>query len=812
VTGRGGNVSTPEHRGFAVRAWTACVAGVIALAALVGSSGDAPTQSAPPAGPLAATEPQPNALLATTPERISLTFTEPVDLPNASIRVLRAGGGEAPLGQIQEDDAFANRISARPLATLGLGDYIVVWSARTANDGEVLAGAYPFRTGAVVNPGATRLDGEWPALWAVIPRSLVFLGTSLAAGGFIWTRLLASNGGSSAPGSPVRGGTMAIGALAALLAAALLPFLNRLLSPPDGPLPPLAESLWAMPLGWWIQLVALFILALLCLGTLASGRATARVPVPIIWVGLGSGLAALVGLILTNHGLFLGAGRALALATSTPDTGAIPLAIAHQSSTALWLSGLLYLADNWRELGSDVARFRRVRWIGGVLLAVSILTGLAGTWGRFPSIGDLLSDRYGQMLAGKGLIVLLILLLGLVAMVLPRRLNVARTGRSLVTQGVLALVALLLAAVLALMALPGTVAPATLIGVELADVVPVDRAAFGMENATIHVLTQPVAPGAQTFVVRLTDGRGAALALDPAPDVDVTWTTLTAGAANDEPVIETALDNAPVRVQVQPDPSGALFAGTMTLPTMGWWQADVTVTPAHGVAARARFWLILPDPNVTGTGPEPTSDPEARALFARGLESLTSLRSVRYTQRLGDGSGALYRSQTAVNAADAERPPAYTDTILDDAGDVVARQVIVGDRRWILVGGDWVAAEPMPFFTPAEWGAAYVDATGFQLGPLEEVDGELSQVVTFWQPPRASPSRAPAWFSWWIGLASGEMRREVMVSTRHYMVYGYSDFDVPPGIAPPVDVTASAVSPATPVSTAMATPASTQPA
>jgi hypothetical protein len=231
----------------------------------------------------------------------------------------------------------------------------------------------------------------------------------------------------------------------------------------------------------------------------------------------------------------------------------------------------------------------------------------------------------------------------------------------------------------------------------------------------------------------------------------------------------------------------------------------VTVTPADGVAARARFWLVLPDPNVTGAGPEPTSDPEAQALFARGLESLTSLRSVRYTQRLGDGGGSLYRSQTAVNVADAERPPAYTETIVDDAGDVVARQVIVGDRRWILVGGDWVDAEPIPFLTPAEWGEAYVDTTGFQLGPLEEVDGELSQVVTFWQPPRASPSRAPAWFAWWIGLASGELRREAMVSTRHYMVYSYSDFDAPLGITPPDNVSAPAHPSATPLSASVAT-------
>src|SRR5215204_2442579 len=229
--GRDSNVSAREHRAFAVHAWTACLAGVIALAALLASSGDAPTLSAPSASPLVAADPEPNALLATPPDRISLTFTEPVDFQSANIRVLRAGGGEALLSQLerQGDNASPTRISVRPQGTMGIGDYTVVWSAKTADDGEVIAGAYPFRTGVVTNPGAARLDGEGPAPWAVVLRWLVFLGTSLAAG-FIWARLLASDAGSGTPGSPVRSGVMAIGALAALLATGLLPFLNRLLS------------------------------------------------------------------------------------------------------------------------------------------------------------------------------------------------------------------------------------------------------------------------------------------------------------------------------------------------------------------------------------------------------------------------------------------------------------------------------------------------------------------------------------------------------------------------------------------------------
>ena len=124
------------------------------------------------------------------------------------------------------------------------------------------------------------------------------------------------------------------------------------------------------------------------------------------------------------------------------------------------------------------------------------------------------------------------------------------------------------------------------------------------------------------------------------------------------------------------------------------------------------------------------------------------------------------------------------------------------DPGWAGLGCCRVDTVPYP----GRLGEGYAE-TGFQFGPREEVNGELSQIVTFWQPPRANPSRAPAWFAWWIGLASGEVRREAMVSTGHYMVYEYSDFDAPLNITPPVVPSAPAVTPATPVPTSPTTPA-----
>ena len=495
-------------RGFPL--WPAFLAAVFILIASFLWAWGAAAQS-PPESPRIVADPKPNALLASAPDHISLTFTTSIDPERVTVRLLRAGGEEVPLHATEIDGATPERLSARPTGTLDAGDYTVAWSVQPTDGGQLLTGAYPFRIGAQAPAGAAQLEGEWPASWATISRWLVFLGTALVTGGFAWTRLLAPSPGGGVPTRPIRTDAMTTGALVALLGAMLPFFLNRFLTPTSSALPLLIPALRVMPLAWWVQVVALFALALLCLAVLASGRSAARLPALLDWVGLGLGLAALVGLSFAS--------QSLAPATLPWRGETFALEIVHQWSTALWLSGLLYLAAGWRRLGSDVARFRRVRWIGGVLLVLSIMTGLAVAWPRFSALGEFLSLRYGQVLATKSTIVLVILALGLLAMVLPRRSTALRASRSLGAQGVLAALAVLLSAVLALMARPGTVNMATLAGVELSDVVPVDRAAFAAESATISLLTQPASPGAQTLVVRLLDESGAAIALDPAPEV-----------------------------------------------------------------------------------------------------------------------------------------------------------------------------------------------------------------------------------------------------------------------------------------------------
>jgi copper transport protein len=748
-------------------------AGVAVLLAIALAGWNAASQ-APVPGSLISASPAPNAQLAGAPDRIELEFSSPIDPQSATVHLLAAGGVEVGLRAVRHDPDQPRRIVATTQGRLVPGDYTVLWSGRAASDGALLAGAYPFRTGVVQNLGAAVIAGEWPAPWALLLRWLVFVGAALAAGGFAWARLMPSWSTAQRTTSITRNIVMIGGAFVALGATALPSLVREAVGLPEGRPAALSGEIGAMPLGWWLQLAALALLALLCLASIARGRLATGQESLLDWIGLGAGLVALAGLSLTSH------------AAAPFEISALALEIAHQWSSALWLSGVIYLAAGWRGLGTDIARFRAVRWVGGVLIAISVLTGAAGAVRTFPSALDALTNRYGQALAGKTAIVLAILALGVLGMVIPRRSNANRASGSLSTQGGLGLVAAAVAAVLALMAAPGTVSRATLAGVDLADVAPLDAAAFGADQGVVHLLSQPLAHGAQTLVVRLTRGDGTPLVANPPPEVQVTWTPMDGSG------------RPPLVADLAPDASGAVFSGSMMLPEGDWWQADVSVVPLQGMTSRAQFWLALPDPNVTGHGPIPATDPAAQVHFARGLESLTSLRSVRLTQRIGDGSGSLRRSRTAVRTGDDNQPAAFTETVIDAAGMTLTEETAVGDRRWILVREEgWKESETRANSTPEDWGAAYADATGFLLGPRQETDGETCQIVTFWRPSAGNS----AWFVWWVGMASGEVRREVQITAGQYLVTGFSDFDAPLDIARPATFAPAPTLGASPVAT-----------
>lgn len=767
------------------------LAGIAMLLAFLLVSASVASQTRPPQRGLIAADPAPNALLAAGPDRILLNFSEAVNPATISLRLLSAGAVDVPLRSVAIDPANPARVIAEPSGTLFAGNFTVVWAAHSADTDAQFAGAYPFRTGVIANPGAARLNTALPAFWAVVSRWLVFLGAAIALGGFGWGWLLASRQTSRGAGSLLRTAAMACGAFVALVATIVPPLLDDLL-PGSSAYSGVAGLADEMSLGWWVQTFSASALLILCLAALARARASYPIPAVLNWAGLGVGLITLVGLSLTSH------------ASSPFDAAAIAVEIVHQWATALWVSGLLYLAANWRDLGTDIARFRTVRWIGGLLLVIAIVTGLARSWWFTPEPMLALTSAYGRILTAKIAVVLVTLVIGVLAIVLPRRSHANQASSSLGAQGVLALTAAFLAAYLALMAAPDMVAPLTRAGVDLTEVVALDPSTFGQSQGLLHLMTQPATIGAQTVVVRLTDGSGRPLPASGPATVQVDWQPLSASELRVSSLLQAS----------QPDQT-SIFVGSAVLPADSWWQADVVLMSPNRIASRTRFWLVIPDPNSSGHGPEAGSDATARGVFDRGLASLTALRSVLVTRAMNDGAGELVRLRKAIDIGYPEQnqAPSIDETVLDTTGGITSQERTVGEQRWVLLpNADWMATDPAPVKYPRDWGTTYATATGFQLGPRDDVDGEICQIVTFWLPEGPNPDRSPRWIAWWVGLASGELRREAMISMNRYQVSSYSKFDAPLGVGPPpppATFATPAAFLATPAPAASAIPAAT---
>jgi hypothetical protein len=260
-------------------------------------------------------------------------------------------------------------------------------------------------------------------------------------------------------------------------------------------------------------------------------------------------------------------------------------------------------------------------------------------------------------------------------------------------------------------------------------------------------------------------------------------TSLTARPHSADPA-----STEPLALQPDPETDGAFIASSR-LDQAGWWQLSVEV---EGAEDASEFHLLIPDPNLNGPRaiPDSQSSPEGEALFRRGLDALTTLRDVRFTQWIADGRGNAAVSAHAVTAGDGNTPPGFAYRAV---GGMEA--IIIGSTRWIRLPGDprWEEQEGATVVLPSEWDKEYVGATGFTILGEETIDGERCQLLAFVVPELTEPRRQTvAWYLWWVGTETGYVRKEAMVSRLHYMLNAFGDFDVPIPLAPPNE-------PATPV-------------
>jgi copper transport protein len=373
--------------------------------------------------------------LATAPAQVSLHFDQGGDVLPNSIVVYSAKGkvvsGTARSGGDARDVVV-------PLGRVPRGAYTVRWHA-VSSDSHVVSGVYTFGVRVNAPPPTDAYGASGPTRSEDVIRWLYFAALALLVGGLGFRLLILPR--SIPPRLERRFSIVtAIGAVADVhvgIAAFImraedalqLPFARLLY----GDLSPVAsgtrfgQAFIAMTLGFtWVA-------ASLFLAWLTGKRV-------LLWVAFGLALVFASGLSLSGH-------------SAVDSSWFTELADwVHLSAAVLWVGGLVQLAACVWPAAPELRKesFLRFARLAPALIAVLVAAGVYLSILRLPSLSDLWSTSYGQVLLVK---------LGLVSFALawgafhhfvvrPRLERTRWAGRSLVGEGAVAMTILLLAAIL----------------------------------------------------------------------------------------------------------------------------------------------------------------------------------------------------------------------------------------------------------------------------------------------------------------------------------------------------------------------------
>jgi copper transport protein len=364
------------------RARRATLAALLALSALwIGSTSVAAHAL------LLSSEPAANAVVATAPTAVRMTFTEPPDLRLSSVRVLDVSGANHASGAATADAGDAATLTV-PVETLADGVYTVAWRTVSSVDGHTAAGSFAFSVGAGTPPAGQGPSGRSGSLDAagtssVSPASvaaraatylglIALLGALLTSGALVGER--ARRSGGLAPG----GWLLAVAGSVAILVTQAA---DAGVSVADA----LDSSLGA---DLWLRLVPLLAAgpALLAAARVRSWRRPAM-SIAVVLVAL-----ALLADAVASHA-----------ATVVAPPLNVGLQWLHAMGVAVWLGGLVGLLLELRDPDLEgrarlVARFSRWATVGILLVAV---TGVVRAAFELHSPGELTSTDYGRLLVAK---------------------------------------------------------------------------------------------------------------------------------------------------------------------------------------------------------------------------------------------------------------------------------------------------------------------------------------------------------------------------------------------------------------------------
>lgn len=298
----------------------------------------------------------------------------------------------------------------------------------------------------------------------------------------------------------------------------------------------------------------------------------------------------------------------------------------------------------------------------------------------------------------------------------------------------------------------------------------------------LHVIVAPVRDGDNSFTVKVTEpSQGVEPALIPAEAVQATIEPLNG-------------EDGAQGITLQANEDGSYRSAEPLQLSDGWSELTVAVTRTGEEPRQTRFYLLTPDPNINGFDSMPGSDTndEAEAFFQAGMDQWAGMQSLTYIERLSGGTGTVAVSQREVTDGAGGNPAGFHLTSAE------YEMITIEDTTWMRqAGSDWIERTTITMYPPSDWPDLYEGATDFVLGKTVDVNGRATQVISFYVPP--TETLVAAWYSWWVDIKTGYVVRETMISTLHYMVYEFGEFDQPVILEPPITG-------ATPVASPIASP------
>ena len=494
-------------------------------------------------------EPAANSTLDTSPDRITIWFTEPMEAGFSEIQVLNSAGA-----RVDNDDSTVDAndltIMSVSLSPLTNGTYTVAWRNLSTIDGHTLRGSFIFSVGEPISATAAAQTSDAPPLWSREEPYIrwVVLLSALALTGALFFEMVVSapvlvSAGTRSPLGRLRPRLrsrsqrllwfalilLIAASVAQLLTQAASLFETSLVEAAGAPAIEIAQEtdwgrMWLYRSGLVILVGVLFLLPLAVRFSRHSRQD--RLLAVTLWLSLGATLGILLTISMISH----------AAATIGIARYALANNMLHLIAAAVWTGGLLQLIANTPLFIGGISESARRNALSRLVSRFSVAAALSvivlvitGTYSAWAQVTDLiaLDTTYGIALRSKILIVALLLLIGGVNLVWIRpRLRGSSAAarwlrRTVVAEVALATLVILIVGFLTVLE-PARQVASRMLAIQQQELTFTDA----VEGADIGLTIRPARVGSNTFTVRLADRFGNPI--DNATDVRLRLTYLDA--------------------------------------------------------------------------------------------------------------------------------------------------------------------------------------------------------------------------------------------------------------------------------------------